>query len=364
MSTSSKIQWTDATWNPTVGCSPVSEGCRNCYAAREAIRLAGNPSPAVGELYAGTSDLRGAGSARHAVFTGIVRTAPDRLEAPLRWGRPRRVFVDSMSDLFHEDVPDEYLDRVFAVMALSPRHTFQVLTKRPERMADYMDRLGGRLDALNDHAATFMHWDDMPTATFPLANVWLGTSVENQAAADERIPHLLSTPAAVRFLSCEPLLGPLELRQAWRDYLEGWDSEPTHVCGGDEERCARLCPEVEQFQTPRVDWVIVGGESGPGARPCDVAWVRSVVEQCRSAKVPAFVKQLGRWITGDYAAGFSGLDRWLLEDGAVFVPPIIGPHTHTRPRDAIAFSIGRKAGDPEDWPADLRVREFPEEVTP
>ncbi|MEE8551434.1 MAG: phage Gp37/Gp68 family protein [Gemmatimonadota bacterium] len=344
----SKIEWTDAVWNPVVGCSPVSSGCFRCYAAKEAIRLAGNPHPAVRSAYEGTSEMRGTGPGRRAVFTGVVRCLPERLEQPMRWRKPRRVFVNSMSDLFHPDVPFEFIDQVFAVMGITPQHTYQILTKRPERMAEYMTEwaspgaiaaeTGSGCDG--NRSWPFIRPDDL-AARWPLPNVWLGTSVEDQAAADERVPYLLSTPAAVRFLSCEPLLGAV--------FLDEWllESEPPHP------------PVVDGLH-----WIIVGGESGPGARPCSVAWVRDLVDQGRFAGVPTFVKQMGRWIAGDYNDGFSCLDRWLLSDGSIFVPPILGLHTHTRPQDAVAFSLGGKGGDPRWWPEELRVRQYPDSMVP
>lgn len=245
------IEWTDATWNPVVGCAPVSEGCRNCYAAREAVRFGANPK--VAATYEGLAEMRGADASRRAVFTGKIRTLDHRLDQPLRWKRPRRIFVNSMSDLFHPDVPVAFISEVFRVMSLAPQHTFQVLTKRPERMAEYL-----RGDC-------------------PLPNVWLGTSVEDQAAADERVPHLLDTPAAVRFLSCEPLLGDVDLRP--------------HLYG--------------------LDWVIVGGESGPRARPMHPSWVRRIRNACIWNEVPFLFKQWGAWENGDSRVGKKAAGRLL-----------------------------------------------------
>lgn len=300
----SAIQWTDETWNPTTGCSPVSEGCRNCYAAREAIRLGGNPNPKVSDAYQGTAEMRGSGISRRAVFTGTVHMHENRLDQPLRWRKPRRVFVDSMSDLFHEAVHRDFLLRVWGVMAQTPRHTYQILTKRPDRMA----RLLGEWMQPALTVAMVNH-------VWPLPNVWLGTSVEDQAAADERVPHLLQTPAAVRFLSCEPLLGPVRLDAPTRH-----ETEVAMRAGFGASHAARPIDGIH--------WVIVGGESGPGARPCNVQWIRDIVRQCRLDGVPAFVKQLGA----------------------------LPYFTHGRYSDL----RDRKGGDPSEWPADLRVREFPE----
>ena len=199
------IEWTDETWNPISGCSRVSPGCEHCYAERMDHRLRG----VAGEEWRPWT-------APNAAYN--VRLYPERLEAPLRWRKPRRVFVNSMSDLFHEEVPDEYIDRVFAVMALCPEHVFQVLTKRPERMRDYLSESPRvptsteyRVDEAMDGICGERGWHSPGLQAWPLPNVWLGVSVEDQRRADERIPLLLETPAAVHFLSCEPLLGPIDL---------------------------------------------------------------------------------------------------------------------------------------------------------
>jgi protein gp37 len=208
MGDNSNIEWTDATWNPVRGCALVSAGCTNCYAMRVAHRFSGDSQP-----YAGLTKLTSHGP----VWTGDVTLWPDVLDVPLRWRRPRRIFVNSMSDLFHEDVPEEFIDKVFAVMALSPQHTFQILTKRPVRMRDYLLTVQNDDKDFNRWSNAGVEITDSPCAViddadWPLPNVWLGVSVEDQATADERIPLLLQTPAAVRFLSCEPLLGPVDLK--------------------------------------------------------------------------------------------------------------------------------------------------------
>ncbi len=259
-STSTAIEWTDATWNPVTGCSKVSEGCRNCYAAALAPRLA-----AMGKE--GYTDLPW--TKPNAPLN--VHMHADRLDAPLRWAKPRRIFVNSMSDLFHELVPFEFVDRVFAAMALAPRHTFQVLTKRPERMAEYFDpeRLSQRELAILDATKAFVgkgaphegkglteHLRDRESI-LPLPNAWLGTSVEDGRVLG-RVDHLRRTPAAVRFLSCEPLIGP----------LDGLDLDGVH-------------------------WVIVGGESGRGHRPIEAGWVRGIRELSDEAGVAFFFKQWG-----------------------------------------------------------------------
>ena len=336
----SNIEWTDTTWNPVVGCTPVSPGCLNCYAATMARRLEAmgraEYAPRVEPAAMGTpydahtpektiriAEVRGG----RAVFTGDVRTVPERLTDPLKWRKPRRVFVNSMSDLFHEAVSFEFVDRVFAVMALCLQHTFQVLTKRPERMAEYLALRVGKGASI---IYSLEEWDSERPRTniddaisrlnaAPLPNVWLGTSVERQQEADERIPHLLKWPAAVRFLSCEPLLGPVDLSSHWLLDSLDWVS---------------------------LDWVIVGGESGATARPCDVGWIRGIVRQCRAAKVPVFVKQLGKHPRELAGAGEPMPMAWIWDDGGEQI------ERWYKPAD-------RKGGDPAEWPEDLRVREFP-----
>lgn len=210
----SHIEWTESTWNPVTGCSKVSAGCKNCYAERMAARLQamGNPRYADGFK---------------------VTLHPDLVDAPKSWKTPRKIFVNSMSDLFHEKVPLAFIKKVFATMRACPQHTFQILTKRSARLAE----LAPQLD-----------W---------APNVWMGVSVEDNDAV-YRIHDLLKVPAAVRFLSCEPLIGPCDNMP-----LDG------------------------------IDWVIVGGESGPGSREMKIEWVRSIYKQCRSAKAAFFFKQWG-----------------------------------------------------------------------
>lgn len=314
MADQSKIEWTDATWNPIAGCSPVSPGCAHCYAATMARRL-----EAMGqEKYAGTAERRG----KVNVFTGVVRLDERALPLPLEWLRPRRIFVSSMSDLFHERVPDEWIARVFAVMALCPDHTFQVLTKRPERMADFFrapqpwiaSEIRLRIEGLphnsrwrreaNRYGATARaietgRFEGCGTAAWPLENVWLGTSVEDQERADERIPWLLQTPAAVRFLSCEPLLGPVSLAADWMHLR-------CPRCGRHEPYCECDGPRGEYGLPPLIDWVIAGGESGPRARPVHPAWVRGLLRQCQAAGVPFFFKQWGEWLPTPVWSGRHG----------------------------------------------------------
>jgi protein gp37 len=221
----SSIEWTDATWNPTAGCSIVSPGCTNCYAMRMAARL-----EVMGvQKYRGTTRQSGG----RAKWTGRVRLDPAALLVPLSWRRPRRVFVNSMSDLFHEALPEDAIRKVWDVMAATPWHTFQILTKRPERMQELSAKL--------------------PT----LPNVWLGTSVENSDYLS-RVDLLRKTGAAVRFISFEPLLGSVGV------------------------------PDLSG-----IHWAIVGGESGPGARPMDPAWVDDILSACRRHGAAFFFKQWG-----------------------------------------------------------------------
>ncbi|MEE3101228.1 MAG: phage Gp37/Gp68 family protein, partial [Pseudomonadota bacterium] len=263
MAETTHIEWTDATWNPVTGCTLASEGCRHCYAAALAAgRLRHHPSRA------GLARMNAAGEAR---FTGEVRFNEGWLDQPLRWTRPRRVFVCAHGDLFHESVPDEWIDKVFAVMALAPQHTFQVLTKRPERARVYLER--DPRDAINSEAGMIVDWSEMTVhPAWPLPNVWLGTSVEDRATADARIPHLLETPSAVRFVSAEPLLGPLDLTE----WLHDSDCDSLSTRFGPDYLCT--CQEPHEV---RLDWVIVGGESGRAARPMHPDWARSLRDQCQ-----------------------------------------------------------------------------------
>lgn len=302
MADKTKIEWTEATWNPIRGCSVVSEGCRNCYAMQVAARFAGKDLPYEGLAYRNSSG---------AHWTGQVKLIEKHLEDPLRWQRPRRIFVNSMSDLFHATVSDEWIDRIFAVMALSPQHTFQVLTKRPRRMLEYLTTPGRHneielaADRVRPGAGHPSFGGKHLLPPLPLPNVWLGVSCEDQRTADERIPLLLETPAAVRWISAEPLLGPINAR-AWHCAC-GWKgSESTLLPSASS---SLVCPKCgasggllyanwlssETYQRKGIDWVVAGGESGPGARPMKPEWARSLRDQCDRASVPFFFKQWGEW---------------------------------------------------------------------
>lgn len=339
------IEWTDSTWNPVRGCSRVSEGCRHCYAEGMAARFSGD-----GQAYSGLAVMQ------HGKphWTGKIEFVEKHLLDPLKWGpvitgcltgrelphakrghcpdckeRPRRIFVNSMSDLFHEGVTDEMRDKIFAVMALCRQHVFQVLTKRPARMVEYF---GGLLCGRISFAAariieanwprlrvlpTGFRWSIEGPAMcrvsggvgeyWPLPNVWLGVSVENQETADERIPLLLQTPAAVRFISAEPLLGPINLVEMENTVCRfnplpvGYEGAITFYL--DSLRGCRSCVldncdtrEEEDGWIPKIDWVICGGESGPWARPMHPDWARGLRDQCVAAGVPFFFKQWGEYL--------------------------------------------------------------------
>ena len=296
------IEWTEATWNPLVGCSLKSPGCTNCYAMSMAARIQ-RMTP--GSHYVGTTQKSKAGP----VWTGLVKLAPDHiLTQPLRWSRPRKIFVNSMSDLFHESVPDEWIDRIFAIMALAPQHTFQVLTKRSERMREYMSAADTRFRVRTEYKAlpaqgTALSRQLSHLPLWPLPNVWLGVSVEDQARADERIPDLLATPAAVRWISAEPLLGELDLESAWHGE-NALDSE----CWGDCAWCKNGLPPLHNCQRGQgdwekgrsgLDWVVAGGESGRKARPMHPDWARSIRDQCAAAGTPFLFKQWGEFHPAD-----------------------------------------------------------------
>ena len=298
MSTGSKIEWTETTWNPVTGCTKASPGCANCYAEKMAHRL------------------KAMGQAKYAnEFTPTFH--PEALSEPLKWRKPRRVFVVSMGDLFHDAITDEQIAAVFGAMAACPQHTFQVLTKRAERMRRWFEWIEQDCEAPYECAyeSTVALGRDLHVTPvtcrveppgWPLPNVWIGTTAEDQQRADERIPHLLATPAAVRFVSCEPLLGPVDI------------GDPVVRHGMSLIDSGRCPMRGEQYSPPSLDWVIAGGESGPGARPCSEDWIRQIVTDCGEAGVACFVKQLGGY--------------------------------------------PRKRKDPNEWPEDLRVRQWPETV--
>lgn len=310
MSDGTKIEWADATVNAINGCSVTSPGCTNCYAMKLAgTRMKSHPTRA------GLTVESKAGP----VWNGQVRLHEPALLQPLSWKKPRRIFWNAHGDPFHHAVPDAWIDRVFAVAALTPQHTHMILTKRSARMREYMSAFvrgdRGVLDAARsmgqlEQAADVLQaaGEAYPACTSvgPLPNVWLGVSVEDQTRADERIPDLLATPAAVRFLSCEPLLGPVDLMHVdIGAYMNGLTGREAHeydpVC-----RWPLLKPFrhlQSGFTSPGIDWVIAGGESGPGARPMHPDWARSLRDQCAAAGVPFHFKQWGEWRIADCELG-------------------------------------------------------------
>lgn len=383
MAGKTKIAWATDTWNPVVGCSVISPACTNCYAMAQAARIE-RMSAGAGRTthYAGTTQLSKAGP----VWTGKLALAPDHiLTQPLRWRRPRRIFVNSMSDLFHEDMPTGWIDHVFAVMALAPQHTFQILTKRSARMREYLtharrpyeiartflDQLAAGLypkSAVVDATwPVVSEGDDIdnPTdiriGTWPLPNVWLGVTAEDQRRADERIPDLLATPAARRFVSVEPMLGPVDLTAVSPNGIQRINALSGHS----------TTPDYSGW--PRLDWVICGGESGPNARPMHSDWARGLRDQCAAAGVPYFFKQWGEFLpVGQCLPGCGKIT------GATSVKPgRMRLHYYDAPRqeqqhafadngveaaaladDARTFRVGtRRAGDTLDG---RQHHEFPE----
>jgi protein gp37 len=318
------IEWTEVTWNPVTGCDRVSPGCDTCYALTLAKRL-----KAMGNRrYQRDGDPSTSGPGFG------VTIHPDVITAPLTWRRPRMIFVNSMSDLFHQDVPDDVIARVFAVMAATSRHTYQVLTKRHGRMRSLLNQ-SEFWHLVGKHARHSIYgypgaeeWiADGETLASPniwssrrhLPNVWLGVSVENQHWADIRIPALLETPAAIRFLSCEPLLGPVDLDGPLvpfrgRPKLTYWLTGRPGLGPG---RTTNTGLVMHGFVVgPRIDWVIAGGESGPRARPMHPQWARTLRDQCANAGVPFFFKQHGAyraWLTE--ADGYREPDLYINADG-------------------------------------------------
>ncbi len=352
MGDATSIEWTDATWNPLRGCSDVSPGCTNCYAKGVAARFSGP-----GLAYEGLGRWS---AKRMPLWTGEIRLIREQLDLPLRWKRPRNVFVNSMSDLFHEKASFHDIAAIFGIMAAAPQHRFQVLTKRPQRMLDFfhwvstIDTYGG---AQSDHAEIMQltamdhggllkalgltrvgreyrsakkRIDGMLEPTpWPLPNVFLGVSVENQEVAGERIPLVLQAPVAPsagRFLACEPLLERVDIG-TWL-HLPPCPQHPGERAAGWGHMPCDCRPHIEKHAAAgtmgKIDWVIVGGESGPRSRPFDVDWARDLVADCKAAGVPVFVKQLGANSFGH-------------------VPAI----TH------------KKGADMSEWPAELRVRQMP-----
>ena len=374
MGNKSRIAWTDATANVVVGCSRVSEGCRHCYAeALAATRLKNT------RRYKGLAVVTESGKPQ---WTGGARLDRDAIAQGLRWKKPRRIFLTAMGDPFHESLSDNQIAVLFGVMAACRQHTFQVLTKRARRMREWFAACS--VDRICEITTDYLLANSIETGCgsafdpdeWPLPNVWLGVSVEDQVAADERIPELLATPAAVRFLSCEPLLDPVDLAE-WLAAMSMCSK-----CGEEHEgHIPGNCPncntdnlvtvwgeaQAERWRTgerydpnnsegvadvrggSRIDWVIVGGESGHNARPFDLAWARAIVEQCQRAEIPAFVKQLGLRAQGEWFRGDEPMPRTCPLFDARDADP-------TKHRYMLTDLHG---GDPSEWPEDLRVQQFP-----
>ena len=265
----SKIEWTEATWNPLSGCTKISDGCKNCYAEKMANRLKAMGAKGYENGFA-------------------VTLHPDRLDEPLKRKKPTMYFVCSMGDLFHDDVPFEFIRKVWIIMIEARQHTFQVLTKRPDRMAEF----------LKTHAPVRAMTGETYGKDFLPKNIWIGVTAENQEQADRRIPILLDTPAAVRFVSIEPMLGEINLQKLHRKMVNSALAYP--------------CAEQYLFD---LDWVIVGGETGANARPMHPDWVRSIKEQCKEAKVPFFFKQWGEYKTLPQGESVTGYKSHFWEDG-------------------------------------------------
>lgn len=372
---STNIEWTDETWNPVTGCTKVSQGCKHCYAEREWGRLSANPKATA---YYGRA------------FTD-VRCHPERLSAPLRWTKPRKVFVNSMSDLFHEAVPFEFIAAVFGTMALAPQHTFQILTKRPQRMRDFFDwirREAGSPGARPGEETVLcaLRWRraavDTPASlkhvclsrpVWPLPNVHLGVSIEDQPTADERIPLLFESPAALYWVSAEPLLVAPDISDwltpefSCSGFVQGQSMEDGY-CG----HCAGHATDPIHVGPQRaIGWVVAGGESGPRARATHPDEARSLRDQCAEAGVPFLWKQWGEWLAIDQGEGNwyrtlyhsnraarPGEDQSVLDDlyGRHCVVPQLclragGDHVDMRAPNAFlqgtrpvqAFRIGKKA---------------------
>lgn len=284
------IQWTDATWNPLRGCTRVSKGCENCYAETVAYRFSGHGEPYEGLIAIGKKGPR---------WNGTIKLVPEKLDEPIRWTKSRMIFVNSMSDLFHHRVSNEYIAAVFGVMASAPKHTFQVLTKRPDRAKDWFDWVSTKSPSPAEYCAneayklTNRKETKSVNKTWPLSNVWLGVSCEDQDTADKRIPVLLSCNAKIKWVSYEPALGPVDFRK--------W--------------------------TNQVDWIVVGGESGSGARAFDWLWADDVVKCTTGTTTKVFVKQLGS-------------------------NPILTGLAVTKLKN-------HKGGDPAEWPKNIQIRDYP-----
>lgn len=345
MSDKTSIEWTDATWNPLRGCSRVSEGCRNCYAEGVAKRFSGLGLPYEGLI------------AKGGQWNGQIKLVPELLDQPWRWTRGRRIFVNSMSDLFHEHVPFEYVAAIFWLMSVTDRHTYQILTKRPARMLEFVRWLEDQIDyeelfdiedvlykvAHDNPVVAALPWEgttkrrggyDNCGPAWPFHNVWLGVSVEDQKTADERIPLLLQMPAAVRWISAEPLLGPIDLKAI------SFTAAPGFFGDALDWHHLPHCYEKEGRKWPGLNWVVVGGESGREARPMHPDWARSLRDQCAAAGVAFLFKQWGEW-----APALPGIRTeegiWMHPNGDTF-GPVEGERFVPAPLSSHLYCIGKR----------------------
>jgi protein gp37 len=356
-----KIEWVhppgfDAgeTWNATLGCSKQSPGCKKCYAIRSVRRMSGNPNAKIAAANAGLVVMTGAG----LNWTGKINLIEERLHIPLRKRRPTCWFVNSLSDLFHPEVPDDFIDRVFAVMALCPHHRFIILTKQAQRMFDYFApgtfrdaRIATQAKLTSTSVAPFKlpssevfdagrvaRGEPWEICKWPLPNIWLGVSAENQKYADERIPLLLKTPATKRIVSYEPALGLID-----------FDAVPVTAAPGFFGGALRWhhrgrCHEVDNIPYPVIDQVLIGGESGPDSSPFDIGWARSTRDQCKTAGTAFFMKQMGSHpVAGEHD----------IKQGGVFAGA-----RHVEPKYDLCLN-DKKGGRIEEWPSDLQIREYP-----
>lgn len=322
------IEWTHfpgyigATWNPLAGCSKCAPGCKNCYAIREAHRLAGNPNPKIAARYKGLTVIENG----KPNWTGVVRLVPEVLDKPLRTRKPHSYFI-SLSDLFHEDLPDEAIDKVFALAALTPRHRYVFLTKRGRRLREWSVSFHGTQGCPSSIEFRKRNGTDFK---LPLPNVILGVSASTQRDVDEQVPELLRTPAACRMLSLEPQIEDVDVRPYLHECADCSGLPPAEMPRG--FRCT-WCAGTGRG----LGWVVQGGESGHDARPFDIQWARKTKQQCADAGMAYFLKQLGAdpWESGDGDHGPNAGNRLLLED--------------------------RKGGDESEWPSDLQgCRAFPQ----
>lgn len=340
------IAWTETTWNPIRGCSRVSQGCVNCYAETMAARFSGKGQP-----YEGLAKRTPSGPR----WTNVVRMIQEHLDDPIRWQRPRKIFVNSMSDVFHENLSNEEIAAIFGIMAAAPHHIFQVLTKRAKRMLEWFQWAKAQPEgpaaacAMAANAASFMGptdrrpfeildvFDRARSAAWPLTHVHLGVSVENEAAAQERLDYLLKTPARVRWVSYEPALGPVD----FAPWLDARGVEPT------------------------LDWIVIGGESGPGARPMHPIWAESVIRACQRSGVAVFFKQTGAWRPkgwpGVEAVG-SGRPWGVMDIRGKFWPGTTAWNGRTMEApdfEVYMVEVGGAGKKPDEWPESFRVREYP-----